>query len=509
MPRRRLRTYFFSTFGKWSPAHSPSSPHETDVESEGKDVAGVESPSARWSPAHSPSSPHDTDIESEGKDVAGVESPSARWSPAHSPSSPHETDVESEGKDVAGVESSSARWSPAHSPSSPHETDIESEGKDVAGVESPSARWSPAHSPSSPHETDVKSEGKDVAGVESSSARWSPAHSPSSPHETDIESEGKDVAGVESPSARWSPAHSPSCPHETDVESEGKDVAGAEAPFARSIAYTFCKLPLESLSCMYYDIITGQLKDIRKMPILHRCLSHIMKNAKVFCKKHSPKHYRLSMHLFGLLTSAATLMEMDDIIISMTVVFSSSHSGDNVQKHFQNLQNRMERMGMYEGSYCGDNDFQVKVGPTPFHTHFEEIMANAPVCENGEPNEYHSPTFMPSLLKYFLPQAPLWSGLMLGDLGRHGKGPAYKYLSNNFMRCRDLSTQNYTEDNKTQGVMEKSQWDLKKIRFQRRRLTRLDDFVHIYQHTHNALLMEFSDSVRKKKVIFSKCLPSV
>lgn len=41
-------------------------------------------------------------------------------------------------------------------------------------------------------------------------------------------------------------------------------------------------------------------------------------------------------------------------------------------------------------------------------------MANAPVCENGETNEYHSPTFMPSLLKYFLPQAPLWSGLMLG-----------------------------------------------------------------------------------------------
>ncbi|RXN11049.1 hypothetical protein ROHU_010709 [Labeo rohita] len=335
--------------------------------------------------------------------------------------------------------------------------------------------------------------------------KWSPAHSPSSPHETDIESEGKDVAGAESPSARWSPAHSPSSPHETDVESEGKDVAGVESPFARSIAYTFCKLPLESLICMYYDIITGQLKDIRKMPILHRCLSHIMKNAKVFCKKHSPKHYRLSMHLFGLLTSAATLMEMDNIIISMTVVFSSSHSGDNVQKHFQNLQNRMERMGMYERSYCGVNDFQVKVGPTPFHTHFEEIMANAPVCENGEPNEYHSPTFMPSLLKYFLPQAPLWSGLMLGDLGRHGKGPAYKYLSNNFMRCRDLSTQNYTEDNKTQGVMEKSQWDLKKIRFQRRRLTKHDDFVHIYQHTHNALLMEFSDSVRKKKAAVEEC----
>ncbi len=63
----------------------------------------------------------------------------------------------------------------------------------------------------------------------------------------------------------------------------------------------------------------------------------------------------------------------------------------------------------------------------------------------------------------------------------------------------------YTNDNKTQGIMEKSQWDLKRVRFQRRRLTRLDDFVHIYQISHNALLREFSDSTRKKKVrlIFS------
>jgi len=57
--------------------------------------------------------------------------------------------------------------------------------------------------------------------------------------------------------------------------------------------------------------------------------------------------------------------------------------------------------------------------------------------------------------------------------------------------------------------MEKSQWDLKKIRFQRRRLTRLDDFVQIYQQSHNALLMEFSDSTRKRKVRLFKCLPSV
>ncbi|KAF4114423.1 hypothetical protein G5714_004646 [Onychostoma macrolepis] len=103
-----------------------------------------------------------------------------------------------------------------------------------------------------------------------------------------------------------------------------------------------------------------------------------------------------------------------------------------------------------------DEDVEFDMGPTPFQRHFEHIIAEAPVHDEGEPNEYHCATFMPSL--------------------------------------------NYTNDNKTQGIMEKSQWDLKRVRFQRRRLTRLDDFVHIYQISHNALLKEFSDSTRKKKL---------
>ncbi|TNN39837.1 hypothetical protein EYF80_049998 [Liparis tanakae] len=47
--------------------------------------------------------------------------------------------------------------------------------------------------------------------------------------------------------------------------------------------------------------------------------------------------------------------------------------------------------------------------------------------------------------------------------------------------------------------MEESQWDLKKICFQRRRLTRLDDFVHTYKTTLKALLREYSDSLKRKK----------
>jgi len=53
----------------------------------------------------------------------------------------------------------------------------------------------------------------------------------------------------------------------------------------QAVAYTFCKLTLESLLSLYFEIVTGNLKEFVDMPILHRCLSHIMKNAKVFCRK--------------------------------------------------------------------------------------------------------------------------------------------------------------------------------------------------------------------------------
>lgn len=52
------------------------------------------------------------------------------------------------------------------------------------------------------------------------------------------------------------------------------------------------------------------------------------------------------MHVFGLLTSAATLVEMEDILFSMAVVFSSPQWGENVEKHFLNLQTKMLNMGI-------------------------------------------------------------------------------------------------------------------------------------------------------------------
>lgn len=54
----------------------------------------------------------------------------------------------------------------------------------------------------------------------------------------------------------------------------------------QSIAHNLCGLSLNELLSQYYNIVTGQGKQhVLELPILHRCLSHVMKNTKALCKK--------------------------------------------------------------------------------------------------------------------------------------------------------------------------------------------------------------------------------
>lgn len=54
----------------------------------------------------------------------------------------------------------------------------------------------------------------------------------------------------------------------------------------QSLSYNFCGVSLQELLCRYFRIVTGEAsEECIGLPILHRCLSHIMKNAKGLCKK--------------------------------------------------------------------------------------------------------------------------------------------------------------------------------------------------------------------------------
>lgn len=51
------------------------------------------------------------------------------------------------------------------------------------------------------------------------------------------------------------------------------------------------------------------------------------------------------MHVFGLLTTASSIVEFDEMLLSCTVVFSSPCSSENIEKHFNNIQTLLTNIG--------------------------------------------------------------------------------------------------------------------------------------------------------------------
>nr|XP_019961581.1 PREDICTED: uncharacterized protein LOC109641528 [Paralichthys olivaceus] len=145
----------------------------------------------------------------------------------------------------------------------------------------------------------------------------------------------------------------------------------------QTLTMAFCKTNLNALLHSYYNILTGKgtAQDFSH-PILHRCLSHIMKNAKTLCKKHAPKNYKLAMHVFGLLTSASSIGELDEMLLSCTVIFSSPCSSENVEKHSNNIQTMLTTIGdsTVDDSSVVPEDLEDTFGPTPFQQHFMDVI---------------------------------------------------------------------------------------------------------------------------------------
>ncbi|KAG9281931.1 hypothetical protein AMEX_G509, partial [Astyanax mexicanus] len=80
---------------------------------------------------------------------------------------------------------------------------------------------------------------------------------------------------------------------------------------------------------------------------------------------------------------------------------------------------------------------------TPFRRHFRTVIESAPLDLEGPPNEYYSKTFINSLATNFLPHAALWTSMMLGDLGRHGKGLPYENFSKKISKISKKTAQVY------------------------------------------------------------------
>ena len=73
---------------------------------------------------------------------------------------------------------------------------------------------------------------------------------------------------------------------------------------------------------------------------------------------------------------------------------------------------------------------------------------------------------------------------------------SYDKFSKFYSRAGQRKEQNLTRDNRTQGIMEKSQQELKRTRCHGRRFRGLHEFAQVYNEEHIGLIREFKDGVR-------------
>lgn len=77
----------------------------------------------------------------------------------------------------------------------------------------------------------------------------------------------------------------------------------------------------------------------------------------LFCS--TPRHYKLAMHVFGRLACSTTLKDMEEIIASATVVFSSPCNGNNFAKHYQHLLELIKQSTAMDDTNVHGEDYKV------------------------------------------------------------------------------------------------------------------------------------------------------
>ncbi|KAL1276614.1 hypothetical protein QQF64_036237 [Cirrhinus molitorella] len=97
-------------------------------------------------------------------------------------------------------------------------------------------------------------------------------------------------------------------------------------------------------------------------------------------------------HIFGRLTTASSIAEFDEMLLSCTVIFSSPCRSENVEKHFNNIQNWLTTIGqsVVDESSIVPEDLEDTFSPTPFQRHFIEVIGTAPLDKKGDPNVYYN-----------------------------------------------------------------------------------------------------------------------
>ena len=296
-----------------------------------------------------------------------------------------------------------------------------------------------------------------------------------------------------------------------------------------AVLFCFTGEFVENYFMRCYRVVTGgaQAKDLNKL-FVHQCASHFIKNASRKCRKLYRANFHEGMYWIGILLKSTNIEEIDSIIYLLAILLLSEKSNDDVFDSYQKMQ---EKIGMKEtylnlithddqdpedNELDNENDtdmsqavFIEKLENSPFKNRFQKIVNKAiehirkskssEQEENLLPNAYRSTAFMEYLLNYAFPSIANWSGLLLGDLGRHGTGEPYTQYTDMFKSLKKSKHQNISSNNRTQGIIEKSMGEVKRVKLQYERCSKLHVLVSIFQNDLLPLHREFAESFCKAR----------
>ena len=256
-----------------------------------------------------------------------------------------------------------------------------------------------------------------------------------------------------------------------------------------------------------WRIVTGKASnDDLKRTNPHACVCHVMNSCKKLCLSVYRSNFKYGMYCFSALLHSTTLHEASTILRSMAFVLLSKTVTPELEYHINILKHKMENIPAnadIEKSFTSKHETEtdqelnelnpnryteedyLSLNPvSSFHIWVERIITevksklSADTTVSQTKNRLHGPTFLEKLSKTLLPTFPLWSNVLMGDLGRHGETepygplkPAAKDMSSKTFRSNAISaTSNATVEERFRII--------KDIILQGRSTRRIDEFSY-------------------------------
>ena len=269
----------------------------------------------------------------------------------------------------------------------------------------------------------------------------------------------------------------------------------------------------------YYDscwrIITGKAIDKHlNTTLVHNCLSHAMRAAKILVTKHYNKKFRkVVMYWISLIYASTTFDELKRVMRSVIVILNCEKNSKLVKHHFEKL--RQKRLDQNLLSLWDDHHWKGEKhivpydfleAPRPidekqelnskfcwfFERQLESFIASFIFSDDQKPpfnddktnNVYFDRNFCKRLIRVVLSRICSTSQLMLGDLSRHyvedgdiSRKRDYEHFSLKYRNLEHSSERIIASANQTQGSIEQYFFNVKSIYLKNKRIARVDEFV--------------------------------